>query len=153
MRSLLFLLVLIAVGCGPTVVYEKAVDVGDSWSYEEELVYEFEVTDTARVYELEFRLLHSADYPFQNLYVNLSTTYPDGHVAIDAVSLAVADKRGQYYGQCSGAKCTLPIQLHEDFKFQQTGKHQLSIAQHSRKQDLPDVYGGTLRLVQASTKK
>lgn len=152
MRVLLSLLVLVAMGCGPVVIYESTIDVGDSWSYDEALDYTFEVTDTSQIYELEFIVEHSADYSFQNLYVNVKTTYPDGHTATDAVSLAVTDKRGQFYGQCSGDKCALPIQLHSSFKFQQIGQHQISIVQHSRKPDLSDVYGGTLRLVEATKK-
>ena len=153
MRLLFLAVVLVAVGCGPQIVYESTQEVGDSWAYEEQLLFDFDISDTATVYQLEFELSHSTDYPYQNLYVKVGTTYPDGHLASDVVSLSVADKRGEYYGECSGSECMLPIQLHERFRFQQLGRHQISIEQHSRTVDLSDVYGGTLRLVVAETKK
>ena len=151
MKLLILFIVLAFIGCGPTVVYEKEFDVGEEWSYSEEMPFEIAIDDTTMVYDLMFIIEHSSSYPNQNLYINISTQYPDNHIVTDQVSLQVANSRGEYNGSCSGNSCRLPIALQERFRFKQIGLHKIIINQYSRKDKLPEVYKGKLQLIQSKT--
>jgi len=147
MRYILILSVIFLVGCGPEVLFEQSYDVGEEWSYDETMDFEIDIIDTTELYNLEFILDHKTDYTYQNIYVNITTTYPGGKQISDEVSLQLANKRGEFVGKCSGEKCKAIIVLQEKFKFQLLGKHIISIAQHSRKNSLDGISKGVLKLI------
>jgi len=149
MRILTALILLTLLGCGPKEVFEKEVDLGEDWSYDEVMSFEIDVTDTTQLYDLHFELSHSSYFTYQNLYVLISTTYPDGTEIKDQVSLQLADKLGEFNGNCSGEKCMVNIVLQENFRFQNKGMHIIAIAQHSRKEVLKEIFAGKLKLIEA----
>jgi len=134
--------------CGPSIDYESTVTLGDEWSYDEHMTYVVPVTDTSQLYDLELILRHSDAFTYQNLYVNINTTYPDGTNISDVVSLQLADRLGQFSGKCSGHVCQVSIVLQEAFRFRSAGEHTITIDQHSRESELRGIERGTLRLVQ-----
>ena len=148
MRILLLSIVLIFVGCGPNIVFEQTYDVGEEWSYDEVMNFVMEAQDTTQQYDLQFVLDHSVDFTYQNLYVLISTTYPDGVTVEDIVSLQLANKLGEFNGSCSGESCKLIVILQEGFRFKQLGTHTITIAQHSRREILEGISSGQLRLVE-----
>lgn len=147
MRYILLFSVIFLVGCGPEVLFEESHSVGEEWSYDETMDFEIDIVDTTELYNLEFILDHKTDYTYQNIYVNISTTYPGGKQISDEVSLQLANKRGQFVGKCNGETCKATIVLQEKFKFQLLGKHTISIAQHSRKNSLDGISKGALKLI------
>lgn len=149
MRILAIIIVVVLVGCGPNIVFEQAYDVGEEWSYEEQMDFDIHVVDTSMLYDLQFLLGHSVDYTFQNLYVKITTTYPSGKKVEDELSLQMANKMGEFSGQCSREHCTLTVVLQERFRFQEAGDHRISIAQHSRMEVLQGIESGELRLVES----
>lgn len=148
-KAIICFLVFFLLGCGPKIEFQKEINVGDEWSYSEHMDFTFFVKDTSQVYNLEYLLTHSETYPYQNLYVKINTTYPDGKVIDDILSLQLASTYGEFEGKCASQKCTAPILLQERFRFRQLGQHSVSITQYSRKEDQVGVYSGKLRLVEA----
>lgn len=149
MRLLSLAIVLFLVGCGPNIVFEQTYEVEEGWSYEEVMNFDIEVTDTVKQYDLQFLLRHRADFGYQNLYVNITTTYPSGKKVKDQLSLQLANKMGEFLGKCSGDYCTVTVILQERFRFQELGSHVINIAQHSRKETLEGINSGELRLVES----
>jgi len=148
MRYLLFVSILILlVGCGPEILYEQSHEVGEEWTYDETMDFDVDIKDTAQLYNLEFILDHKVGFAYQNIYVNITTTYPGGKKIADEVSLQLANKRGEFVGKCGGEECSITIVLQEKFKFQKLGKHTISIAQHSRKSVLDGISKGVLKLI------
>jgi len=141
------LAIILLQSCGPTIEFDKSISVGESWSYNEPLLYDFNIDNVDQNYDLHFVLEHSEVFSFQNLYVLISTTYPDGKIIEDEVSLQLANQKGEFSGKCSGEKCKVTIVLQENFKFQNKGNHVIKIAQHSRSEVLDGIYGGQLQLI------
>lgn len=148
-KAIILFVVLFMIGCGPKVEYHKEIEVGDQWSYSEPMEYIFSVKDTTTVYNLEYLLTHSATYPYQNIYVKITTTYPDEKSIDDVLSLQLANTYGEFEGKCRSGKCTAPILLQERFRFKQMGQHTVTVSQYSREEEQSGIYSGELRLVES----
>ena len=102
------------------------------WSYGQSLDYSFEIKDTSQYYAIILDMDHSTEYPYQNIYFNITTTYPNGEEKNQVLSADLANKAGVWYGECSGQSCKVKIDLQPKALFQESGKYNINIAQHSR---------------------
>jgi len=132
------------------VFSEEKLFSEDTWSYAEPIVFKIPVNDTTTRYQLLMDVSYSTDFDFQNLYVNVTTSFPDKKKIDDVLSLELADDRGIWNGKCSATECTSPILLRNDFRFQQTGIHTISFDQHSRKDNLKGLKAFRLKLIEDS---
>jgi len=130
---------LLLTSCTDNTVYESEIETGEDWSYYEVMKHTIDVKDKEVLYSLEFDLKHSESFSYQNLYVNITTNYPNGKSVTDEVSLQLANKRGQWSGNCSGDKCSVTLVLQDGFRFDQTGSHTITIAQYSREEVLDGI--------------
>ena len=142
------LLVLLSVlqACSDGKWYEKSYDIpGGVWSYKDTLTFEIEATDTLSFNTIDLSVEYDEnEFSYQNLYVNIATTYPDQKVTNQVVSLEILGDEAQLARDCSGEKCTVNILLMGDFKFREPGKYKISIVQHSREQKLKGIYNMSL---------
>ncbi len=116
------------------------------WLYPDSLNFEFDVQDTALVYSLLMDIEHTPEYRYQNLYMNISTTFPSGKNFKKILSSDLAEKSGKWHGKCSPQQCSVPIHLQEKTKFNEVGKHTISISQFSRDSALMEMNGITIKL-------
>ncbi len=129
----LFLLSLLLAGCGSNFVYEHNYEIGEvGWSYEQPLRFAFEVSDTQQLYNLHLLLGHTTDFGYQNMYVQIQTTFPNGKEQTEEVSLELADKFGRWLGRCNSSSCELPIIIQQKAYFDQVGEHRIEISQWTR---------------------
>ena len=137
----IFALLLTLSSCGPQYLYEneQAFDTGQ-WTYQDSLVNTFTISDTFALYNLHLFLDHGVNFPAQNTYVRLHTTFPDGQRMTREVSLELAAKDGAWYGDCSRERCSLDIPIQQGAYFNQAGEYRITIEQFSRQNPLPEVY-------------
>lgn len=155
-RSFLLLVVLGGVllfsGCGPNFTYDAKQELPETgWAYTNPVAFPFEVQDTNKLYNLWLDVTHTATYKNQNLYTKIHTTFPDGHQISEVVSLELASKAGEWFGECSGQSCVLRVPLQMDTYFNQSGKYEIGIEQYMRQDSLAGVQ--SLRLLIEDTGK
>jgi len=132
-------LVFLSVACGPDYAYQQTYELeGDTWSYTDSLTFEFEVPDTATIYDLVLEVRHSASYANQNLYVLIHTTFPAGQRLTEQVSLELSDK-GRWEGDCRGDWCTVRIPIQSGAYFNQTGSHRFVLEQYMRQDPVEGI--------------
>ena len=90
-------------------------------------------------YDLALRVNHSLEYDYQNVYLQVETVFPDGKKTINPLSLNLADKIGTWLGKCGGDGCDITFSFQDDFRFQSLGKHEFSIGQFSRENQLAGI--------------
>lgn len=148
MRLLLSLLVLVVLSsCGPKPMYEKTVETGGTWTYGDPMVFDIEVTDTDTFYDMVLDLNHESDFGYQNIYVKIDTDFPVKEDTEDVVSLDISDGKGSFLGNCSGGTCRVEILLQKSFRFENPGKHIVTISQYGRTEDLNGVNNATLSII------
>lgn len=140
-------LALLLFACGENFHYEKTYTPAEEvWSYEDLLVFDFSIPDTTGRYTFYLDLVHSVDYPFQNLYTRIVTRYPDQEPRTDVLSLELSNELGLWQGKCRGAYCRVRIPLQTRAIFETPGDYQLSFAQHTRQDSLPGLRSIALRI-------
>ena len=136
--------------CGPELVYEKDHPLPGIWTYADSIEFSYEIQDIEKAYDLYLEVAHTDVFPTQNLYTRFVTSYPNGLRQTDEVSLELADKFGQWLGNCSGETCQLRIPLQQDTKYPEAGDYGLTIHQYGRQDSLQALMGLSLKIYVSS---
>lgn len=130
--------------CGPSPLFEKTFEIDNQiWSYEDGKLFSFEAIDTINTYDLILDLVHSENYSFENLYIQLLTRFPDLENVTDEISIPLIKDDGHWVGKGSADK-RVRVYLQQSLRFQQLGEHTILLKQHSREEQLKGV--SSLRL-------
>ncbi len=66
-----------------------------SWPAKDTIHFNFNITNTSALYTANVMLRHTPSYPYDNMYVFLTTVYPQGQSKTDTVNLLHAERRGR----------------------------------------------------------
>ena len=142
--------VMIMMGCSGRPASESAIyPESGVWIYEDDLDLEFQIQDTTEIYDLTLTVDHSTDYPWKNLYVQIRNIFPGGDTMTRPLSLELADKRGQWQGECSTTACTAMIDLQKSVYFPKEGDYKVTISQYMRQDSIPGINSLKLALYKA----
>ena len=139
------------ISCGPNFIYENEQIISDNnWEYQDSLNFQFEIADTNKLFNIFLDVEHSVDYGFQNLYTQIHTVFPSNDRITEMLSLELADKAGQWFGDCSSEFCTLRIPIQEGAFFNQAGNYSITVEQFMRKNPLEGVKSIAIRIEDTS---
>lgn len=109
------------------------------WTYDNVASFDFSVSDTVSRYNMYLDVNHTRGYPFQNLYLNIISTFPDGVQVSEQHSLELQEKNGEWMGECGSKECELRFVLREGMRFDTTGAYNISFEQFTRRDSLEGV--------------
>ncbi len=117
------------------------------WAVNDEALFELQVTDTVSQHNFFINVRNTEAYAYRNLYVFLTTTFPNGKSARDTIGLMLADPMGRWYGQGSGYLSSKryhsnAIMYQYNRRFPIEGNYTFSIQQAMR----TDTLGGILNI-------
>ena len=123
---------------GKEFVYHENIPVkGEIWRMENPLSFQFPITDTATVYLVGLNVRYTLNYPMQNLYVFLHTTFPNNMQTSDTISVNLFSKDGTPFGSGNRIKeLDVPI---AKIRFPQRGQYHIQMEQGMRKNELEGV--------------
>lgn len=122
--------------CGPDYLFHAQQDIRDGqWAYADTLNFQFEVRDTSSRYDFFLDFDYADDFAFQNIYLKLSTQYPDGKRLTKVRSFDLFDAQGAALG--TGGK--LRTSLQDNAFFNQTGAYTVTVEQFTRREVLPGI--------------
>lgn len=148
-KTYIFLFAFLVIGltsCSDRPVISISQSINGDWNYDSPLIYSLDIQSDDTVYDLILELTYSTDFNYQNIYVNIETQYPNGEKVDDVISINLTDGAGTFLGNCNNKECDIEILLQEKFKFKDIGTHIISISQHSRKENIPGISEGKLKL-------
>jgi gliding motility-associated lipoprotein GldH len=89
--------------CDPNRVFEDNLELPDyTWDVKNKLTFDVQVEDTVSYHDLFVNVRHASHYPYANLYLFITITSPQGHVARDTMECVFADASGQWTGDGMG---------------------------------------------------
>ena len=97
------------------------------WHADEALDYDFEVSDTISRYSVLLYVRNRTDYPYQNIWLFVNSTRPDGTHYADTIEFYLADERGHWLGRGIGGLKEMPVLYQQDVRFPQTGHYSYSL--------------------------
>ncbi|MEP7322615.1 MAG: gliding motility lipoprotein GldH [Saprospiraceae bacterium] len=139
----------ILISCDPpNYVYERSnyFTIDSPWVQSDSLVYNFQVKDTNRFYNLLLEIDHDKKYAFENLYVKFDTRFPDSTHKSDIVSIVLADETGDWISDCRGKACTFYLTLQDQAIFPQKGQYQIKIFPWMRSDTIQNIYRVAFKL-------
>jgi len=147
-KNLIYILSLYCLcSCGPSPHYSSTVELTASgWSYEDKAQFQPTITDTTSVYELQLIIDHQDAYTKENIYLAITTGFPNQEEKREQLTIDLASNDGKWVGNCSGANCKCKVFLLENFKFPVPGKYDFTIEQYTRESLLKGVNSLTLEL-------
>ncbi|MFD0940264.1 gliding motility lipoprotein GldH [Pedobacter boryungensis] len=145
---LLFLMVLLFIfGCNNTNLVDTNVNVEDnSWTYAKSIKTTVEIKDTIQTYQLYFKLRHTTDYRYANLYVVLHLK-GNGLNKSTRYQFKLAKNDGEWLGKGSGDLYTYNFPLLTNYHFAKSGKYEIEIEQNMRDNPLIGISDVGITLV------
>lgn len=135
-------LFLTAMSCGRSYELDEAVTFADAtWTYADTQSFELLVTDTAQRYDIILEIDHTTFYPYQNIYLNITTAYPVGQARTQRLNVDLADQTGKWRGKCKGENCKAQLLLQPQAYFNEYGKHRFTFEQLTRDAELLGING------------
>lgn len=143
--ALLVLLVLSA--CDDTRMMDENKDVPQhGWIYNQPLMLEVPVTDTAMEYKLFVNLRISGDYPYSNFFYMLKQESPSRVERSFKGELELADDQGQWLGKGLGDLVDYQVPVKGVLKFPEKGIYQFRLFQNMRSDTLNHVLSAGIRI-------
>lgn len=144
--------------CNERPVFDQSVEIPDmSWKREERVKLEFQIDDTVSQHNFFLNVRNTERFPYRNLYVFITTVFPNGKKSVDTVGCMLADKSGRWLGDGNGflfdnSSIANRVMYKYNRRFPLTGEYTVYIEQAMRDSALKGVMNVGLRIEQANGK-
>lgn len=129
-RNLLLtaLAVVLLSGCAKGTFYDKhhTVDT-EGWNMEEGLRFAVDIEDTQTPYDFYIDVRNAKDYAYSNLFLFITTTFPDKVERRDTLECPLADAYGRWYGRQTNRYVDGRYLLHQRVIFPMKGTYTFQI--------------------------
>lgn len=144
---LFFSVVSLFFSCDPDRVYDKSKDIENaSWNKDEHVKFDVQIEDTVSYNNVFINLRNSGDYKFSNVYIFLTTIYPDNKISVDTVECTIADENGKWLGKGLGDIKDNQMLLKKGVRFHQKGIYTFEFEQAMRTDDLEGIKSVGIRI-------
>jgi gliding motility-associated lipoprotein GldH len=136
--------------CDSRRVFDENKEIPDAvWNANQKIAFEFEVPDTTTVFNTYINVRNASQYPYSNLYLFVTATFPNGTVSKDTVNCILQDENGHWLGDGLGDLWDNRILFKPMVRFPQAGKYKIEFEQAMRQQQLPMIMDVGFRLEKA----
>jgi gliding motility-associated lipoprotein GldH len=141
------LVILTLFSCNDTTVYDEVVNIDSGeWEQDQAARFEINIADSIPQYNFYLTVFNTTNYRYSNLFVFLTTIFPDGKKSRDTIECTLADPSGRWLGKGWGNVKESDILLKSNLRFPMTGKYEFFIQQAMREDTLKEVERIGLRL-------
>ncbi|MEI7499229.1 MAG: gliding motility lipoprotein GldH [Bacteroidota bacterium] len=148
-KTFLFVLLLIGImiSCDSKRIFEEnfVVEKG-TWNVKNKMKFEVNISDIKSRYNVYINIRNSPEYPYSNLYLFMSTFFPDGKIAHDTLELTLADYDGRWLGSGMGSIKFSRFLLQKGVLFKQKGTYRFELEQAMRVNNLKGIRDIGLRI-------
>lgn len=142
-----FLIILLFSGCDFNRIYEKNVPIPETkWNSSLQPAFAVQVRDTSLLYNLFLNIRHDNSYPYENIWLNISVTFPDSSHSTRRMEVMLAKDDGEWFGTKIGSVWDYRTLLQQKTLFKQSGTYTFYIQQDMREDPLPGMLAVGLRL-------
>lgn len=133
-------LLLLCTSCGWNTYYNQQVPIeGNKWYKGTAARFTLPITDTLKNYDFYITIGNTTDYRYSNLYLFISTRFPNGNISRDTLECLLADEAGKWYGKGWGKIKDNSIKVNQALRFPLTGTYEFLIQQAMREDTLSGI--------------
>jgi gliding motility-associated lipoprotein GldH len=134
------LLILGMAGCNTNNLIDTNVEMPQrNWSYVEKVKAVVDIKDNTKAFALKFKLRHTADYRYSNIYILMHMSGPGLPKITRRYQYKLAETDGQWLGKGSGNLYTYVLPLLSEYHFPQAGNYTIEIEQNMRDNPLREI--------------
>ncbi len=140
LKGLVLVSVLLALaGCGEVLFQESHSIPNKIWEQKNILKFDIAVKDTMTGYDFYVDFRNEGSYPYANIFMFVTTTFPSGKNAKDTVECILADRTGRWLGSGLGDVLDNHILFKENVRFPRAGTYTFEFEHGMRTEELPSV--------------
>lgn len=129
---------LLFASCNSNVVYSKYnTFANNEWYAKDKAVFDVDITDTQSLHNISLLIRHADGYPYSNLFLFVTSKYPDGKVLTDTMEVVLATQKGEWQGSGAGDIYDLKVPIKKNARFVLPGKYEFIFEQGMRVDPLP----------------
>ena len=148
--SLFLLLIPFFWSCGNEVLIDQNIEFEkESWKVSEKFESTFDISDTVNNYNFFLTVRNTDDYAYQNLFVFLKTTFPNGKSKLDTINCPLANMQGKWLGKGFGGIYDNRILYMARKRFPLNGKYKIRVEQAMRDEELIGILDVGVRIEKA----
>ena len=145
---------LLITSCGQHTIYNEQVAIDNGkWFKNSAVHFEVNIDDTTKLYDYYITIRHTTDYRFSNLYLFLTTKFPNSNITRDTIECILADNSGKWYGKGWSHIKEDNILLRKNLKFPLVGKYNFYFQQAMRRDTLNDIVNLGINISESEAKK
>jgi gliding motility-associated lipoprotein GldH len=131
---------LLLFSCGKGKIFTEYKTVGENgWERKNKIVFEPEIKDNSSAYNIYVNVRHDDSYAYRNLYIFLTTEYPDGRKELDTLECTLADEKNHWLGKGAGDLWDNSILMETNVRFPIPGKYKFTFEQGMRIDPVPMI--------------
>ena len=121
------------VACSGNAVYDEHLPVDKSgWDMGSDLRFNIDIEDTVQPLDFYIDVRNTRNYAYSNLFLFITTTFPDKVVRRDTLECPLADQYGEWYGHQTGRHIDGRYLLHKRVVFPIKGNYTFQITHAMR---------------------
>lgn len=125
-------------GCTSSVIDSNVKVPERKWTYRNHIVNSFEIKDNTKPYNIYFKLRHTADYKYSNIFI-LSHFKEGKNTITKRYQYKLAKNDGEWLGSGSGNIFSYVLPMQTNYRFSKNGKFSIEIEQNMRDNPLVEV--------------
>jgi len=138
---LLLLLLLILSSCDPNRVFEENIPLEKGvWNARKQVEFSVNVSGPVTAYNVYLSVRNGPEYPYSNLFLFMTTVFPDNHIARDTIELTLADYDGRWLGSGMGSVKFSRFLFRKDVRFPRAGNYRFRFVQAMRVNELKGIH-------------
>lgn len=137
---IIIVFVAIIISCDSNRVFQEYKSIDNNvWQHDDIISFDFDIEDTVSLHNLFINIRHTTNYPFNNMWLFVTSTSPEGLYVVDTVQCIFADKSGKWLGDGSGSLWDNKILWKQLVRFPNAGTYSVKYQHGMRLKSLPGV--------------
>lgn len=136
----LITIMLLASSCNKNVVYSKYKTFeNNEWAAKDKAVFTVDISETKTLNNISLMIRHADSYPYSNIFLFVTTIYPDDNVRTDTMEVILANHKGEWLGSGAGDIFDFEVPIKKNVRFSMPGKYKFIFEQAMREDPLPMI--------------
>ncbi|MGZ4053947.1 MAG: gliding motility lipoprotein GldH [Bacteroidia bacterium] len=148
--AFLMLCVLFFSSCDSKRIFEQNQALPESgWASSNIVKFNVDIKDPATATNFYINVRNADGYPYNNLFLFIKTTFPNGKMSNDTLECILADEKGKWIGSGIGDLYDNQIPFKKNVRFPLAGTYSFEIQQGMRTDNIPLIMDVGLRIEKA----
>ena len=137
------------VSCKQSAVFrENSIIKGSVWQVKDTVKFDVTLQDSLTYFDFNIGIRNTTGYNYSNLFMFVTTRYPDGNYSIDTVECWLATPDGKWLGKGMGKIKDSEFLFRRNVKMPMKGKYGFYLTQAMREQKLEGIASVSLSITQ-----